>query len=62
MPFISDISYTTLQNVTMQSSESMLYYDDENCGDENYENEDYIKIGSVFNFEKYPRKTFSAKV
>ncbi|KAG4071777.1 hypothetical protein HA402_011931 [Bradysia odoriphaga] len=34
----------------------MLYYDDEN-----FENEDFIKIGNVFNFEKYPQKTFSAK-
>lgn len=40
----------------------MLYYDDENCTDENFETDDFIKIGSVFNFEKYPQKTFSAKV
>lgn len=38
----------------------MLYYDE--CADENFENEDFIKIGNVFNFEKYPQKTFSAKV
>lgn len=40
----------------------MLYYDDENCGDESFDNEDYLKIGNVFTFQKYPQKPFSAKV
>ncbi|KAJ6642203.1 hypothetical protein Bhyg_07150 [Pseudolycoriella hygida] len=50
-----------MQNVNVPSGEPMMYYDDENCTDENYETEDFIKIGNVFNFEKYPKRTFSAK-
>lgn len=62
MSLISEFGYENLQNVKLQPSEPILYYDDENCTDEHFETEDFIQIGSVFNFEKYPAKTFSAKV